>query len=188
MIVGITGTIGAGKGTVVDYLVREKGFAHRSVRDFLLNEIAVRGLPPDRDSMRTVGNELRAMYSPSYIIEELWRQAEGAGGDTLIESVRAVGEASFLKEHGVLLLAVDADRKLRYGRITARGLSTDHVDFETFVRQEELEMSSGDPSGQNLSAVMAMADYRIENDGTREELDAAVDGFLRIVDIARNTG
>ncbi len=179
MIVGITGTIGAGKGTVVDYLVREKGFAHRSVRDFLMAELAARGLPPDRDHLREVGNELRAAHGPSYIIEQLWRQAGEAGGDTLIESVRSVGEADFLKKHGALLLAVDADRRLRYGRITARGLSTDHVDFATFVRQEDLEMASDDPAGQNLAAVMAMADCRIENDGTLEELQERVEGVLK---------
>ena len=26
--IGITGTLGAGKGTIVDYLVKEKGFVH----------------------------------------------------------------------------------------------------------------------------------------------------------------
>ncbi len=37
------------------------------------------------------------------------------------------------------MVAVDADRKLRYERITARGASTDHVDFDTWVMQEERE-------------------------------------------------
>ena len=35
MIIGITGTLGAGKGTVVDFL-KEKGFRHFSVRDYLI--------------------------------------------------------------------------------------------------------------------------------------------------------
>ena len=32
IIIGITGTLGAGKGTIVDYLVKQKGFVHYSVR------------------------------------------------------------------------------------------------------------------------------------------------------------
>jgi dephospho-CoA kinase len=32
MIIGITGTDGAGKGAVVDYLVAQKGFTHYSGR------------------------------------------------------------------------------------------------------------------------------------------------------------
>ncbi|MDR0438308.1 MAG: AAA family ATPase, partial [Bacteroidales bacterium] len=51
MIIGITGTIGAGKGTIVDYLVSQKGFLHFSVRDFLSEEIERRGLPVNRDTM-----------------------------------------------------------------------------------------------------------------------------------------
>lgn len=38
-IIGITGTLGAGKGTVVDYLVKNKGFNHFSVGDYLIDEI-----------------------------------------------------------------------------------------------------------------------------------------------------
>ncbi|MBR5146904.1 MAG: AAA family ATPase, partial [Bacteroidales bacterium] len=43
-IIGITGTIGAGKGTIVDYLVKEKGYVHYSVREFLAEEVKKRGL------------------------------------------------------------------------------------------------------------------------------------------------
>ena len=39
IIIGITGTLGAGKGTIVDYLVQEKGFKHYSVRNYLIKEI-----------------------------------------------------------------------------------------------------------------------------------------------------
>ena len=34
-IIGITGTLGAGKGTIVDYLVQKKGYVHYSVRSFI---------------------------------------------------------------------------------------------------------------------------------------------------------
>jgi len=178
MILGITGTIGAGKGTVVDYL-KQKGFAHYSVRDFLIEEIQKHNMPVDRDSMRTIANDIRAMHQPSYIIEMLYARAEAARKDGLIESVRAIGEAEFLKAHGVKLIAVDADQKLRYERVVARGSVTDSIDFDTFVEQEDKEMASTDPSGQNLVAVMQMADYRIENNGSMDELHERIDETLR---------
>lgn len=178
MILGITGTIGAGKGTVVDFLVQNKGFAHYSVRDFLVEEIEKRGLPVNRDSMREVANSIRAEHHPSYIICSLYERATQAGHDALIESVRAIGEADFLKNKGVKILAVDADRRVRFERVTLRGASTDDVDFNTFVTHEEKELASTDPSGQNLIGVMQMADYRIENDGTLEELHSKVEEML----------
>jgi dephospho-CoA kinase len=178
MIIGITGTIGAGKGTVVEYLQHQKGFAHYSVRDFLLEEIARRGMPPSRDSMREVGNEIRATHEPSYIVGQLYDRASQSDGPSLIESVRALGEATFLKEKGVFLLAVDADRRIRFDRVRLRGSSTDDIDFDTFVAHEEKELASTDVAGQNLIGVMQMADYRIENDGTLKELHAQVDAML----------
>ena len=51
LIIGITGTLGAGKGTVVEYLVEKQGFDHYSVRSFLLKEINRRGMPENRDSI-----------------------------------------------------------------------------------------------------------------------------------------
>lgn len=178
MILGITGTIGAGKGTVVDYLVQEKGFAHYSVRDFLIEEIQVRGLPVNRDTMREVANSIRAEHQPSYIIEQLYERAAANGHDALIESVRAIGEAEFLKSKNVQILAVDADRRVRFERVVTRGSATDDVDFETFVAHEEKELASTDPSGQNIIGVMQMADYRIENDNSLDELHEKIEQMV----------
>ncbi|MCX6713904.1 MAG: dephospho-CoA kinase, partial [Candidatus Vogelbacteria bacterium] len=61
MIIGITGTLGAGKGAVVDCL-KIKGFKHYSVTAFITDEIIKRGLPVNRDKMVLVANDLRAQY------------------------------------------------------------------------------------------------------------------------------
>ncbi len=81
MIIGITGTIGAGKGMVVEYLKATRGFAHFSARRFITREVEKRGLSPTRDAMKAVADDLRAHHAPSYIIEELYRQAVSHGGE-----------------------------------------------------------------------------------------------------------
>lgn len=178
MIIGITGTIGAGKGEVVRYLVDAKGFAHFSVRDLLMEEIKKRRLPPTRDTMRLLANEIRKTRNPSYIIESLYARAKESGKSAVIESVRALAEADYLKEQGATILAVDADRRLRYDRIVSRGSSTDKVDFDTWVAQEERELSATDPWDMNVLGVMAKADDRIYNNGTLEELQARIEEML----------
>jgi len=178
MIIGITGTIGAGKGTVVDYLVKEKGFKHHSARAMILREIERRGLPRDRDSMRLVANELRQTGGPSAVAEALLKEAEEDGGDAIIESLRAIGEAEFLKPRGVKILAVDADRPVRYERVVLRGSETDHISFEEFCVQEDREMASTEPWDMNIFGVMERADVTILNNGTQEELFAQVDNVL----------
>lgn len=169
IILGISGTIGAGKGTVVSYLVKTHGFVHLSARDFLLKEIRKEGLFPTRDVMRSVANTLRARHSPSYVIECLYAQAIDKGKRVIIESVRTVGEVEFLKSHGAYILAIDADRAMRYERIKQRGLSTDHVSFEEFSLQEDAELSNDDPNKQNILGVIKMSDFLIYNSNSYSE-------------------
>lgn len=178
MIIGVTGTNGAGKGTVVDYLV-QKGFKHYSARELITEEIKKRGLSIDRNTMRLVGNDLREKNGADYIDRTFIADAEKNGfKDIVIESIRNVSSAQKLKERGATLLAVDADRKIRYGRAVLRGSETDKVDFDTWVAQEEAEWDNTATHDMNVPAVMKMADYTLHNDGTLEELHKQVDEVL----------
>lgn len=178
MIIGITGTNGAGKGTVVDYLVKHKGFRHCSARAFLTEEVLRRGMELNRTSMMLVGNDLRAAHGPGYLSEQLLAQAQQAE-HAVIESIRTVGEAEFLKSHGALLWGVDADRELRYERVCKRWSETDRLSFEEFVHEEEREFNNPDPTKQSLGRVIAMADVVLTNNGTPEELYAQVEMALK---------
>jgi dephospho-CoA kinase len=177
MIIGVTGTNGAGKGTVVEYLI-QKGFKHYWVREFLVEEIRRRGLQVNRSSMRDVANDLRRAHSPSYVIETLYTRARAEGGNALIESVRVLGEATFLKERGVPLIAVDADREIRYQRVASRASETDKFDFGTWVKEEEREWANTDSWDMDVVGVMKLADFTIQNNGTLEELHAQIDKVL----------
>lgn len=179
MIIGITGTLGAGKGTVVEYLVSHKGFKHLSARAFFQEGMEKEGIEINRDNMVGFANSLREKYGGDYVFRELFKRAESVGGDVVIESLRTVGEAKALKENeGAILLAVDADQKLRYERIHGRGSKLDEVTFSKFVEQEKIEMHSDDEHKQNIAAVMAMADYTIYNDNHTEALYQNVEEVL----------
>lgn len=178
-IIGITGTLGAGKGTIVDYLVKHHGFQHFSVRGYLSKLITAKGGEINRDSLVATANELRANNTPSFIAEELYREAKESGKDCIVESIRTVGEVNALHAKGNFnLFAVDAEQKLRYTRIVERASETDKISFETFVENENREMNSSDPNKQNLSACMLLADFRFVNDGSFDELYKELDEVL----------
>ena len=182
MILGVTGTNGAGKGAVVEYLVKKKGFTHYSVRDLIIEEVLRRGLPLNRTNIGETATSMRAEFSPSYFVEEFLKRAKEEGReDVIIESIRTLKEAEYLKEHGAYLVGVDAPVEERYRRITARGSVTDHVSFEDFRAQEDAEYSpkdATDPSQMNVLGVLRGADYTLMNDGAHEELSGKIEEML----------
>lgn len=181
IIIGITGTIGAGKGTIVEYLVKNKGFIHFSAREDVINkEIEKRGLPITRDNMVLVANDLRKNHGPSYVAEELFKMAQNSDKSCALESLRTVGEIESLKKKGkFFLFAVNAERETRYKRIQIRNNSqSDNVSFEKFSEQEEVEMKSDDPNKQNLTKCILMADYVLDNNGTFGDLYRQVDELI----------
>jgi dCMP deaminase len=181
MIIGITGTLAAGKGTIADLLI-QKGFKHYSVRYFLTEEIKQRGLEVNRDNMVKVANELREQNSPNYIVENLYDKAKKAGGDCIIESIRNPGEVKALKSKGGFhLIAVDANVKIRYDRAIARASSTDKISFEEFVANEQREITSKEIHKQNLSKCVEMADFVIINNGVFEELNTRIEEIIKEV-------
>jgi len=179
MIIGITGTDGGGKGTVVEYLVNKKGYAHGSARALWIAEINKRGLEVNRANMRIVANELRAKNGDGFFVQYYvdWAKTEGHT-NIVIESIRAMAEAETLKKNGGILWAIDANPKIRYERIQSRASESDHVSFEEFMAQEALEMNDPDPHGMQKAKVIGAADVTIMNNGTVAELDKEIEAAL----------
>jgi dephospho-CoA kinase len=180
ILIGITGTIGSGKGTVVKYLQEQYDFQHYSARAFISEEVNKRGLPQTRENMRIIANELRTQHGSSFVAEGLYEQAIAANTNAVLESLRSPGEIEALrnKPERFYLLAVDADLKIRFKRITERKSSTDLVPFEKFMDDAQKEMNDPNPGGMRLAECIRIADGKIENNGSIEELHKAIDEFI----------
>lgn len=178
MIIGIAGSFGAGKGTVVEYLADQKGYAHYSASGFITEEIVRRNIPINRDSMTEVANDLRKQFGPAFIIESLYERAQQTGGNAVIEALRAVAEVRKIKELGGVVLGVDADSKLRYERAYKRGSEKDNVSYEKFLEQEQAESNSDDPTKQNIFGALKEVDVVLYNNTTLEDLHLQIETAL----------
>ena len=175
MLIGIVGTLGSGKGTVVEYLKR-KGYTHYSASAYLRTVLEARGIVVNRDAYSKLAGELRFL-DPAGLVRAVYEQVIADGKkNVIIEALHDDGEANFIKEMGGVLLGVDAEMMVRYDRIIIRGTEKDDVSFEDFTRQIEREETGG--GHHNIRSVLGAVDYMIENNGTLAELHTKVDAFL----------
>lgn len=175
-IVAITGTNGAGKGTITDILTKQFSYIHLSVRELLEEILYSQNLEPTRDNMIKLANNFRRDAGPSILIEMLLDRANELGANVIIESIRCPGEIHMLRKKypDVKIISVDAKQELRYERVINRGSNTDNISFTAFLEQEGREMSNKDPFEQNLAECIRLADIHFTNNSTIEDLEADV--------------
>lgn len=177
-IIALGGTLSSGKDTVAKYL-ETRGFKHFSLSDELRGMLHERDTEPTRDNMNLLAKEVRTKNGNDYLVIRVLEKAEKGGFKKIIlSSFHHPHEVERVKNLGAKFLVVDAPIELRFQRAKARERIGDGTTFKEFNKQEERERKSLDSGGQQLDAIISLADYRIENDGTEEELYKKVDWFL----------
>lgn len=171
-LIGIAGSFASGKDTIAHRLVEDFDFTHVSTSD-IVREIALK----ERDSI-----ERPVLFE----VAERHRKHDGAGvfvrhalqkpRPLVITGMRSLGEAKELKQHGGVLVFVDAPVEVRYERMRSRLRDAETgLSLEQFKANEKKEWHAGDSDADfNLGGIKAMADVTIEN-------TLPVDDFITIV-------
>ena len=169
-VIGLVGYPASGKDTAALYFSQEHKFIHVSTGDMIREYIKENNLgEATRELLQKVGNELRSQYGSGFLAQEAI-QKNSEKEKIIVSGVRTVGEASEIKKLGGIIIAIDVSQKVRFERAQARGSARDNRDFEAFKAVEDREAQNTDPNVQNVSAVINMADHKILNEGTVEEL------------------
>jgi dCMP deaminase len=175
LIVGLTGPNAAGKGEVAVYLA-DLGFKVHSLSDVIRDEARDQGLPPTREHLIRIGNDLRREGGPGVLAERIGARL---GSRDVVDSIRNPREVEALRRiDGFVLLAVTAPTSLRFRRSLFRARPGDPGTLEQFEEREAQE-NTCDPRAQQLGATSALADHVVRNDGDIAALRRQVDGVLQ---------
>ena len=178
MLIGITGTLGAGKGTIAQYLAKKHEFMYVSVRAFFAAEVVQEGKAVTRASVAEAAERIRHAHGATYPLEQLLNNTPRLK-NVVIESIRTINEAQYLKTRGDALWAVDADVRTRFERIKAQSAEFAALSFEEFNSADQKELHSENP---DLPSVLQLKDTMASevfiNNGTKDELFAQVDRAL----------
>jgi dephospho-CoA kinase len=178
MIIGLTGTKASGKSYAAKYLEAE-GYKYLSLSDIVRDEARKIYSPPNAHDLIDTGNALRKKYGPSVLAK---KAAEKMGeGDYVIDGIRNPAEVVYLRKNlkVFLLLAIDADQKIRFQRTLERAREDSPKTFEEFVKIDERDLGKNEPkTGQRVCDTMAMADIKMINNGTVQEMHKRMDKLL----------
>ena len=97
MIIGLTGSIAAGKETLTRFL-RKKGFKYFITSDLLKEKLEKRGVEITRESMQDLGDELREKHGAEVLMKMLLNKIEV----NEVEPVVAKGKSKPIKVYEVL--------------------------------------------------------------------------------------
>ncbi|MGB0589424.1 MAG: AAA family ATPase [Myxococcota bacterium] len=180
MLIGLTGKYAAGKGTVAEAL-KAQGFGYHSCSDILREELRARGVAESRESLLALGNELRRAGGPGELARRLTPRLQD-GANHIVDSIRNPAEVEALRTlQGFVLIAVDASPEVRFTRLRARARIGDPETYEAFQALEARELASDDPTTQQLTATIALADHHLQNDAGVDELHDALTRLLTML-------
>ena len=165
LVIGITGTIASGKGTVGEIL-KSKGFSSISLSSILREELAAQGLEPTRTNMQDIGNKLRKDFGGQVLAERALAKFKSYSTPLIIDGIRNMDEVNYLKQNSnFILIGIDAPFEVRWQRVRARNKDSDLLNHDRFVIDDARDRGFNEPlNGQQVGMCLVHADHLINND------------------------
>ena len=135
--------------------------------DVVREETRRRNLEPTPENVGAVMLKLREEEGPAVVAKRCISKIEGSRENVVVvDGVRSLEEVNEFKRHfpNFTLIALHASPHTRFRRLFRRRRSDDPSDRRTFEERDVRELGVG------LGNVLALADYVVINEGTRDEL------------------
>jgi dCMP deaminase len=172
MIIGVTGSYGAGKDSVAEIL-QQMNFYHVSLSDMIREEARKRKIELTRDNLIKLGNDLRTSFGAEVLARRALEKVR-EGENYVFTSVRNPAEVELLqKREDFLMIKVVAPEEVRLKRLVARSREEDPTTLAE-MRAKAAKENTSNPNSQQLLKVASMAKVTINNDADLEALKKKV--------------
>ena len=173
-MIGLLGTIGAGKTAISEYLVKNHNFYKIGMGDLVREVAKQESLELTRENLQIIQKKYRDDYGKGYFIKETIKRLKESGRDRLlIDGIRTPTDASEAKKAGAVLILIDAPKKARYERLKARKREGDAQTFEHFSEQEKREWKM-----LEFKETLKLVDVKMENSGSLQEIYNKIDKII----------
>ncbi len=177
LILGITGEIASGKGTIAKHTAAEYGANTRRFSTILRDLLDRVYVQQTRENIANISTALRKTFGEDLLAKAMYHDTQNDQHEiVVVDGVRRLADITFLLElPHFKLIYVEADMQIRYERIIKRGENTDDLSktFEEFKRDHELETEL------QIKDLKNYANYIINNDGVYADLYKQVDEIIK---------
>jgi len=178
-VIGIVGLIGAGKDTAAKYIETKYGYKPISYSELVHEKVKEENLEPTRENLQMIAKKYRERYGFDYFARLAVEKALSSGEEKIIlKELRRKEDVEFPKSvfKNFYVIEIYANKKIRFERLLKRKSQKDPKTWEEFLMQEENEKKLG------FHEALKYADFRVENNGSLEELFSNLDKVMKIIE------
>ena len=171
MIIGLTGSIGSGKGVVSD-LFQERGFTYFSLSNEVREAAKKENIELTRENLQNLGNRLREEKGSGVLAELVIEKINNFKyKNAIVDGIRNPKEIDSLKKlKSFFLISVDAFPEIRFKRVIERNRESDPKTWEDFMKIDNKDKGIGEKeTGQGVGKCMERADFMFMNNGSLED-------------------
>ena len=181
-VIAIVGLPGSGKSKAIEYLQETKHWPKAYLGEAIFDEMNRRNLERTQANERLVRENLRNLYGEDYCAKEVIKKIEALGDIpiVLVESLYSAAEYRTLHERfgdDLRIIAVHACPEIRHARLAVRP-------ERPLNREEAVERDWAQLTRLTQGTPIALADFMIVNEGSKEELGKELEVVIERIESA----
>lgn len=175
-VIGITGAFGSGKSTAAAFF-ESKGYRKIHLSSTLEKEALHRDLPLTRKILQDLGNEMREKYGPGILLQRALEETK-ADDYIVIDGLRNLGEIDELRKVSGTLLAVVANKNVRFERLK-KLKRREKLTWDLFNKLDLRDLGVNEKkTGLQTAFCIALADYYLDSNSTLDIFEEKLNMFL----------
>jgi dephospho-CoA kinase len=180
IIIGFVGHIASGKDVCKKYIMEKYGASSHRYSTVLRDVLNRLYLPINRENMQDLSLDLRNRFGSDLLARVIIEDINHDENEiVIIDGIRRLEDTKNLTEKfpNLYTIGIDVKAELRYERLVKRAENVGDAEktFEQFLSDDKKEAELEIPT------VMAAAQYKIDNNGSFEELYAQIDKIITAI-------
>lgn len=183
--IGLVGAVGSGKGVATEVLKRSfDRVVVQTYSDLIREELRLKGIPADRNSLHNQANYCRRRYGNGYWATRAIIRIPDDDDITIIhDGIRNSGEIIRLRQSSspAFIIAFVASEEMRLKRLLLRQRDVDRLDRDELLAMMREEMTEEESWGFQLQKCIEMADFTVDGECNRVVAEVKVWEIAQVI-------